>query len=188
MTSARSFPATATYRVRQFFRGFRCAMSPDELAVVHELLADHELSLFAAMHARDRRHSMDMVLWLRARTEPSHELLVAALLHDVGKGALHVWDRVLYVLLDGVSARLTDAVAAERGWGSRRALWVLRHHARLGAETLRAAGCSSRVVTLVEGHSTPDVGAPDVTAPDATAPDIAGDEELRWLRAADGAS
>ena len=172
MTSARRFSATAAYRVRQFFGGFRWAISPDEMAVVHELLAAHELSLFAAMHARDRRHSLDMVRWLRARMEPSRDLLVAALLHDVGKGSLHVWDRVLYVLLDGVSARLTDAVAAERGRGSRRALWVLRHHARLGAETLRAAGCASGVVTLVERHS---------------AADIAGDEELRWLRAADGA-
>jgi hypothetical protein len=173
MTSARRFSGSAAYRARQFFRGFRCAISPDELAVVRELLTGPEASLFVAMHARDRRHSMDMLLWLRARTEPSRDLLVATLLHDVGKGPLHVWDRVLYVLLRGISTRLTDVVAAERGWQSRRALWVLRDHARLGAETLRAAGCSSRVVTLVEGH---------------TDPEIAGDAELRWLRAADDAS
>ena len=172
MTSARRFSATAAYRVRQFFRGFQWAISADELAVVHESLAAREVSLFAAMHARDRRHSVDMLLWLRTRAEPSHDLLAAALLHDVGKDSPHVWDRVLYVLLDGVSARLVDALAAERGRGSRRALWVLRHHARLGAERLRAAGCASRVVTLVEGH---------------TGPDVAGDEELCWLRAADSA-
>jgi putative nucleotidyltransferase with HDIG domain len=156
--------------VRQFARGLRPALDPDEARAVRTLLSATEFQLFAAMDARDRRHSMDMVHWLRARTEPSTALLAAALLHDVGKGRLRAWERAAFVLLGplpgGARARL-----ARRGGGPRDALWRLEHHARLGAELLAAAGASPRIVELVAHH---------------TEPGPAGGE-LGWLRAADAA-
>jgi HD domain len=164
------------YRVRQFFRGFRVFLSPNEVVAVRAALTDRELELFLRMPARDRRQAVDIMDWLRQRTTPSDDLLAAALLHDAGKGAPGVWDRVAFVLLEAVSARLTDRAAAEHGARWRRSLWTLRHHARLGAELLLEAGSGPRVTELVARHTER-----------AAQPSDEANEELAWLIAADGA-
>jgi hypothetical protein len=138
---------------------------------MRSLLNERERALFVAMEPRDRRHSMDMVHWLRARTAASPELLAAALLHDVGKGDLLVVDRIAFVLLGRVSASLRSRVASSEGMRFRRALWRLEHHARLGADRLSGVSCE-RVLALVESHLDAGAGA---------------DEELHWLMAADSA-
>lgn len=140
------------------------------------LLGAAELPLFAAMEPRDRRHSMDMVRRLQANAPPpgpSPELLAAALLHDIGKGRLHVWDRVAFVLLGALAPRLRTRLATETGPRWRRAQWALLHHARIGAERLGSLGTHPRVVALVERHLDAGDG---------------GDAELGWLQAADNAN
>ena len=134
------------------------------------LLREDARALFLGMDARDRRHSMDMLLWLRARGHASTALEVATLLHDVGKGRLRLVERVAFVLLGALGAARRDRWCVE-GAGFRGALWRLRHHARLGGE--RLAGTSTERVRWLIAHHT-----------DALPPD---DEELRWLMAADDA-
>lgn len=167
---------SAAYRVRQFVHGFRSTLNPNEIRAVRRLLAHEERLLFTSMQARDRRHSMDVLLWLERQTPPyvlpSEDVLAAALLHDVGKGPLSVWDRVLFVLLGAVSIHLRRRVERENGRRWQRALWRLEYHALLGAEKVALAGSRPRVVELVARHT------------DASP---AGDEELAWLMAADRA-
>jgi predicted HD phosphohydrolase len=112
-----------------------------------------------------------MVRWLQARTNPSDDLLAAALLHDVGKGRLHVVDRVAFVLLGRLSGRLRARLGAPEGMRFRQALWRLEHHPRLGRELL-ADVSRPRVTDLVAAHLASGAG---------------DDEELRWLMAADSA-
>lgn len=158
------------YRVRQVLLGLRPALRAGEVATVRALLSESERALFMTMDARDRRHSMDMLLWLRARTHPSPALEVAALLHDVGKGRLRLAERVAFVLLGLPGEALRDRLAVEDG-GFRGALWRLRHHAHLGAD--RLAGVSAERVRWLVAHHT------DTVPPE--------DEELRRLMAADDA-
>jgi hypothetical protein len=169
-------PRRAVYRAGQFARGLRGALTTQEITEVRRLLSRDELALFVAMERRDRRHSMDVLLALRARAAsrgvvPGHELEAAALLHDVGKGDLLVWDRVAYVLLGRVSTRLLDRVANARGGARRRAAWRLHYHARLGADHLREAGSHPRIIDLVVRHTDRPVESDDA--------------ELAWLVAAD---
>ena len=149
----RSSVGRVRYRARQFFGGFRAALSPDELAFVRGVLTREELALFADMQARDRRHSVNVALALQNATgvETSRDLLATALLHDIGKGDLFVGERVAYVLLFAVSPRLVDLVGRPASRG-RDGIWRLRHHARLGAERLREEGSSPRVIELVVAH------------------------------------
>lgn len=140
--------ARARYRVRQFTRGLRPHLSAHEVAEARGRLSEREFALFLNAQPRDRRHSMDLYRLLRQQGA-SDAALVAALVHDVGKGQIATWHRVAFVAL-GPLARV---VASNRGPGWRRALWRLREHARLGAEMLRRAGSSPRVVEIVEAHT-----------------------------------
>ncbi|MSQ36185.1 MAG: HD domain-containing protein [Dehalococcoidia bacterium] len=150
------------YRAAQFVRGLRPALQPDEARLVRRLLSDSEFQLFAAMDPRDRRHSMDMVLWLRSRPPCSDDLLAAALLHDVGKGRLRDWERIAFVLLGAVRWRARERFVRAEGRGLRGALWRLEHHARLGAALLGAAGTRPAVVELVGRHSDPGLAEGDL--------------------------
>jgi len=166
--------ASPLYRARQFFRGFRTALAAGEIATLRALLTDEERALFLGMLPRDRRHSMDMVRWLRMHGRPRDEVLVAALLHDVGKGDLRVWDRIAFVLLGAADSRrgwtLRSRLSTEHGSRFRNALWRLEHHARLGADRLAAS--KPRVVWLTAHHT-------DLEPP--------ADPDLALLMAADAA-
>jgi putative nucleotidyltransferase with HDIG domain len=144
------------YRGGQFFRGLRTRFSAQEMAAVRALLSPAELRIFLAMEPRDRRHSYDVLRWLEVTAgsqPPSDALRKAALLHDVGKGQLWVWDRVAFVLLEAASPRFGSGFGAPHGSRWRQALWRLRHHARLGADMLTEAGVDTRVIELVAGHT-----------------------------------
>ena len=168
-----SFIGRGRYRARQFFGGFRAALTPEELAFVGGVLTRRELALFADTQARDQRHSVNVALALRETDggNASRDLLAAALLHDIGKGDLFVSERVVYVLLAAVSLRLVDVVGRPGSRG-RDGIWRLRHHPRLGAERLSEEGSSPRVIELVAGHIDGDAS---------------DDAELARLQAADRA-
>jgi len=165
-----------SYRLRQVLRGFRAALSESEARSVRALLSEPELRLFLGMEARDRRHAVDVMRWLRTHTEPSDALLAAALLHDVGKGPLRLRDRVTFALLEAAFPRLLDRLASQRSARGRRALWALRHHPRLGASLLSEVGTRAEIVELVARHT-------ERAGP--TAPAVG--DELAWLIVADHA-
>ncbi len=169
-----SLGARALYRARQFVAGYRGWLEPHEIVEVRSLLTPIEVDLFVRMQGRDQKHSFRVLRWLQASaaergTALPGPLIEAALLHDVGKGRLATWHRVAFVLLNAASPAYALSVEREQDGGWRNALWRLRHHARLGAARLAAAGVDPRVVDLVARHT----GA-------------AGDDrDLAWLIEAD---
>ncbi len=155
---------------RRFFRGLRGSLSPSEERAVRALLRPAELRLFETLQGRERRHALDVMAWLIANTTPSDELLVAALLHNTGKGRLYVHERILHVLLLQFAPRLHARLASPEGGRLGRALAAQRDHPERGAQALAAIGCSPRVRELVRGHHD---GSPG------------DDGELAWLIEAD---
>jgi putative nucleotidyltransferase with HDIG domain len=167
------------YRTGQFFRGFRTAVDPEDARTIVGLLSPAELDLFLSMRPRDRRHAVETMrhadrIAREHGSEASSDLRVAGLLHDVGKGPLHVHDRVLYVILRAASPSLVDHFARSEGARWRVALWRLRHHASFGAAQLQAVGSAPRVVELTAVHHLDDLPRDDL--------------ELSWLLEADEAA
>ncbi len=167
------------YRTGQFLRGFRTAVDPEDARTIRGLLSPAELHLFLSMRPRDRRHAVETMRHVdriagEHAAEASAELQIAGLLHDVGKGPLHVHDRVLYVILRAASPTLVDRFARAEGARWRVALWRLRHHASVGAAQLQAIGSAPRVVQLTAVHHLDDPPRDD--------------PELAWLLEADEAA
>ena len=157
--------AGAAAHVRRFFRGFRWALSPEEARRARAWLGPAELRCFMALQARERRHAMDVAEWLLERGSPSRDLLVAALLHNAGKGSIHLHERVAYTLLGRFAPGLLDRLAAPGGRGFRGAMAAQRDHPERGAELLAAIGVRPRVLDLVRGHHDPAAPAdPELAA------------------------
>ena len=138
--------------VRRFFRGFRGALTHEEARAVEALLGPAELRCFRALQGREQRHAVDVMQHLRTHGAPSDDLLVAALLHNVGKGPLHLYERVAYTLLAMFTPRLLHRVARPDGRGFRLAMAAQRDHPARGVELLGAIGVRPRVLELVRGH------------------------------------
>ena len=144
--------ARATYRARQFFGALGARLDSTDREVVASSLSEEQRRLFYAMTMRDRRHCLDVYHALRRQGCGDDELLLAALLHDVGKGPVRLWHRVAYVLLKAASSRLADRVARADGQSWRGAMASLRHHAVEGAALVEEAGAPAAVVDLVRRH------------------------------------
>jgi len=162
--------ARALYRSRQFFRSVGASISAeDRAAVAHRLNAEQQ-RLFYAMTARDQRHCLDVFHALQHDGHDDPDLLLAALLHDVGKGPARLGHRVAYVLIRALSPRLLRRLASDSGSGWRQALASFSEHSRRGAALVEATGAPEAVVSLVRLHS---------------GDEIADDPRAALLRAAD---
>ncbi|MCX7854531.1 MAG: HD domain-containing protein [Anaerolineae bacterium] len=152
----------AVYRVRQFFAALTAPLARGDANVVAQVLTPAQQALFRRMSAPDRRHALKVYRALVERGSQPQDLLVAALLHDVGKaaGPPPLWVRVAVVLLERWAPRWLGRLSEgdPRGW--RRPFVVYQQHAEIGAEWAARVGCSSLAVALIRRHHEP-LGPPE---------------------------
>ncbi len=144
--------ARALYRARQVVHALRPRIDASDLAFARSLLTDRERDLFDAMERRDQRHAVAVLTRVRLHTE-DHDVLIAALLHDCGKGSVPVWLRILKVVSPDMLARLAHADEA-KGW--RHAAYRLHTHERIGEGMAREAGVSEGAIRLIAGQTRPE--------------------------------
>jgi hypothetical protein len=163
----------ARYRLEQFWRNFHAVpLTVDAQREIQQRLSLQEVALFERFGFEDQWHSYRVYCTLLEDGE-SPELLVAALLHDVGKtcSPLSIWDRTLVVLAEAtIPGRVARwGTGSPRGW--RRPFVVRAQHAAWGAQMAREAGSSPSAVSLIRRHQ-------EVLP----APAAAEEPELRQLR------
>jgi hypothetical protein len=100
---------------------------------------------------------MDVYHKLVTQGETSPDLLVAALLHDVGKSRypLHLWERVLIVLVKALFPTRAKRWGAGAPFGWRRPFVIAEQHPAWGAEMATRAGASPLTVELICKHQHP---------------------------------
>ncbi len=151
------------YRVRQFWRTIAVKTSPDELERVQGRLSPEQRELFGQLQPGEKAHALAMYRRLLAQGENQPDLLMAALLHDVGKTRyrLNPLERVMVVLAKAVSPEWSQRWGSlpPNGWdGSppwRKAFIVAEQHAGWGAEMARKSGVSPLTESLIREHHHP---------------------------------
>jgi hypothetical protein len=154
------------YRLRQVRQqlGLVAPLSPADYAEVRRWLAGPAFALFLTMSQADQQHSLRVCRGLQARGCTEHDLLAAALLHDVGKagGRVPFWTRPAIVLGKQLAPRLLsrltvppDALAQRPIARWRRSLSYAWWHAEIGAQLAEAAGLSERAVLYIRTHHQP---------------------------------
>ncbi len=143
------------YRFSQFWRHIRAKpVSVEAREDLDSLLSEGQLRLFEQLPAEYQDHSYRVMKRLRDSGEVSQDLLIAALLHDVGKirTPVSVWERSLAVLLEKWKPATVERIneGSPNGW--RRAIVVKAQHPIWGAEMAREAGCTALTASLIKRH------------------------------------
>jgi hypothetical protein len=143
------------YRVVQFWRLVFVKPLPENVnREVTAVLTAEEEELFHQFSISDQWHSYRVMRTLQHAGHHRRELLVAALLHDIGKTRLpvSVWDRTLIVLGTKLWPQKTAVWGSGDPAGWKRPFVVKAQHPAWGAEMAAAAGCDSLTVALIRRH------------------------------------
>jgi putative nucleotidyltransferase with HDIG domain len=143
------------HRVGQFLQALTARpLTADETCEVAFVLSPSQQALFRQMSTGDQRHSLQVMYTLIERGVTIRDLLVAALLHDVGKARhrLHLWERVMVVVIRAFGASTASRWGRGLPHGWRRPFVIYHQHPQWGAEMALAAGCSPLTVALIGAH------------------------------------
>jgi putative nucleotidyltransferase with HDIG domain len=148
------------YRTRQFWHELRLSPTTNEMDRARSVLSSAQLDLFIRLQPGEQSHSLAVFNKLCAAGEDNHDLLVAALLHDVGKTSypLKLWERVWIVIANAVFSRflkrwaLGDLENLKDLSFWKRPLVVAEQHPKWGAELAAQSGSSPLVVSLIRRH------------------------------------
>jgi len=152
------------YRAGQFREAVLAAPEPADLKLAEAYLNPAQMTLFSQMQPGEQAHSLRVFKLLLHENEDSHDLLVAALLHDVGKSRypLLLWERVYIVVLKallpnhtqewGLDTQTKEPDLHKFSW--RRPFIVAEQHPHWGAEMAFAAGATPLSASLILKHQT----------------------------------
>jgi hypothetical protein len=142
------------YRSRQFFSALWSPKVPVADDLLCKYLTSAQINLFHRMQPSEQHHAFRVMQRLEERGQQHPDLLVAALLHDVGKvlHPLSPLERVLIVLGKKFFPRLASRWGQGTPSGLRRPFVVSAHHAAWGAELAEKAGASARTCDLIRRH------------------------------------
>lgn len=146
---------SAAYRLRQGIRALGSWLRPVDDTQAEATLSPALVALYRQMRRSERQHSLRVLRSLISAGHTDPDLLVAALLHDVGKTRTHFFlpEKVLVVLVKAAAPPLYRrwGCGPARGW--RRPFAVSVQHPVWGAEMVAAAGGSPLAVELIRRHA-----------------------------------
>lgn len=149
-------------RSRQFMRAFRCPGAGEADRYLRQHVDNPEqYRLLVRLPAYDRAHHARVHRFLIVEGFRDQDLLLAALLHDVGKaddiGRVRLVHRVGRVLARRFAPKAYTAFAT---WSEGRAgfhgFFLAEFHAEIGSVLAREAGASDVCCTLIASHESPE--------------------------------
>ena len=147
------------YRVGQFWNALYAHPTRRDLEWAFSILTPEQMALFTRLRPSEKAHSLSV---LERLTQNKHmdlegedqDLMVAALLHDVGKTLhpIHIWERVLIVLAKALFPEQVRQWGSGKPAGWRRVFVIAEQHPEWGAQLAARAGASRLAVELIRQH------------------------------------
>jgi len=146
-----------SYRIRQFWHSLTAIPTLENITSINGVLSVPLMDLFYTLQPGEQLHGIRIYHELLEQGETYQDLLVAALLHDVGKNRfpLQLWQRVIIVLGKSLFPNKLKHWSQGDPDSWRRPFVVAERHAAWGAEMVMRAGATPTTVKLIERHHDP---------------------------------
>jgi len=146
----------AAYRIRQGIHALLAFSRSIDYDLAATYLSEQQLALFKQMARSEQLHSLNVLRDLLAQPEATpHVLIVAALLHDVGKSQCHlsVAEKTIAVLIGKLLPFVDHFMSSQ----AKLTFWngpfmVRRQHPAWGAALLEKTATSKQIIWLVAHH------------------------------------
>jgi hypothetical protein len=151
------------YRARQFWHSIFIKTDLNGIEQARDRLTPAQWALFSQLQPDEQAHAFRIFHKLLEQGETQDDLLVAALLHDVGKlrYQLKPLERMMIVVAQAFLPKHVKRWGSlpPGGWdgipGLRKAFILAENHAEWGAELAQHAGASALAVALIRNHQHP---------------------------------
>ena len=144
----------SNYRLRQFWHALTAVPTQTDLDLINKYLTTSLMKLFNKMQTSEKAHSIMVFKDLLQTNENNKDLLIAALLHDVGKSIypLSLFERVEIVIGTALFPQqaLKWGTGKPKGW--KRPFVVAAKHSEWGAQLASDAGASEKTVEIIRNH------------------------------------
>lgn len=149
------------YRARQFWHALSASPTSEELSLARSVLTHTQMTAFSRLQPSEQHHAIQVLRKLRTQGETDPDLMVAALLHDVGKSLtpLRAYERILIVIAETIASQKVrqwgannEQPPAQEKHGWRRAFIVAQGHPEWGAQIASEVGASPLVQALIRRH------------------------------------
>jgi len=143
-----------SYRAGQFLHLLTAKRKREHRGFVYEILGPSLAALFFQMSDPDQAHSVRVYQTLADQREDNEDLLMAALLHDVGKSLhpLRAWERSLVVVTNRILPNQVLKWGQDEPHGWRKPFVVALQHPEWGAALVQQEGGSETLVSLIRYH------------------------------------
>lgn len=141
-------------RVRQTLQALLAWSRPVDDELADSYLSPELFALFQTMSRSDRQHHLRVLRHLLGQGQVHPSLMVAALLHDVGKTRVRfsIPERMMAVAVEKLFPSLFKRWSRDEAKGWRRGFVVSAKHPEWGAEMVEAAGGDALTVKLIRYH------------------------------------
>jgi hypothetical protein len=128
----------------------------DLLAPAQDVLTPEQLDLFTQLQPSEQVHSLRVMRALQNQGENHPDLMVAALLHDLGKirYPLRLWERILIVLANIFCPHKVEVWGNGNPRSWRRPFVIAKQHPLWGAELALGVNTSALTASLIRRHQT----------------------------------
>jgi len=144
---------SARQRLQQGVRALIAFTRPVEDELAQKYLNNAQMALFKRMKRSEQLHSLNV---LRHLGDVSHDLAVAALLHDCGKICypLAIWQKSIAVIIRKIAPNRYMTWSKK----SPKHLWykafvVAENHPQWGADLVSETGASAQTIWLIAHHA-----------------------------------